>query len=218
MSDVIAASFPHIEGEKRKAALVRSCTMISMIMFPLAFGLSVVAPTVTRALFDERWASVGSMLIFLAVLSASRPIADILISYFYACERPRVAVWLEWLSLVALIAAISTVGRLGIHWTCTAVAGVFVLRTVAAMWAARRFDGVPLARFLIPMARPLVACLAMALAVVGTRPALLSLSPGTQLVLEVALGAITYFGVVLIVARSASREVLALVRSVVSRR
>jgi hypothetical protein len=158
------------------------------------------------------------MLIFLAVLSAARPIADILVAYFYACERPRVAVWLEWLTLAALIAAISTVGRLGIHWTCTAVGGVFGLRALAAMWAARRYDGVPLARFLIPMARPLAACLAMAVAIVGTRPALLGLSPGTQLVFEVALGAITYFGVVLIVARSASREAFTLVRSVISRR
>src|SRR6185503_4481766 len=57
LSDVVAASFPHAEGDKRRAAVVRACTMISLIMFPLAFGLGAVAETVVEALFNPKWAS-----------------------------------------------------------------------------------------------------------------------------------------------------------------
>jgi PST family polysaccharide transporter len=218
MSDVVAASFPHATGPHRRAALIRSCTIISMIMFPLAFGLGVVAPTVTSALFDQRWAGVGLMLVYLSVLSAARPIADILVAYFYACGRPRVAVWLEWLTLTALIAAISTVGRTSIEATCSVVGTVFVLRALGAMWVARRDDGIALSKFLIPLSKPLIACAAMVIAVIATRPALVSLSPLGRLSSEVGVGAIVYLGVVLVVARSATREAVNVVRSVIARR
>jgi len=55
MSDVVAASFPHVEQEKRAASLVRACTLISVIMFPLAFGLGAVAPTVVHTFFPQKW-------------------------------------------------------------------------------------------------------------------------------------------------------------------
>jgi PST family polysaccharide transporter len=218
MSDVVAASFPHVTGPQRQAGLVRSCTMISMIMFPLAFGLGVVAPTVASALFDQRWAGVGLMLAYLSVLSAARPVADIFVSYFYACERPRAAVWLEWSALIALVTAISTVGRISIEWTCTSVGAVFVLRTLGAMWVTRQYDGIPLSRFLIPLSKPLISCIAMVACVLAARPLLIDLAPLARLLIEVGLGAVVYTGVVLVVARTASREALALVRTVINRR
>jgi lipopolysaccharide exporter len=218
MSDVVAASLPHVAGQQRQAALVRSCAMISMVMFPLAFGLGVVAPTVATALFDARWAGVGLLLVYLSVLSAARPIADILVAYFYACQRPRAAIWLEWSTLIALVTAISTVGRVRIEWTCTAVGTVFVLRTLAAMWMVRLYDGIPVSKFLIPLSKPLLACLAMVAAVLTARPAILGTSPMARLAIEIALGAIVYVGVVLIVARTASREALSVVRGAISRR
>jgi lipopolysaccharide exporter len=212
LSDVVGASFPHAAHGTRAAALVRACELVSMIMFPLAFGLGVVAPTVVEAFFDQRWASVGTMLVLLSVLSAPRPLANILYAYFYACDRPNVVALLEWLSLAAIIGGIATVGRMGINWSCAVVGAVFVLRTAIAIVAVRRQDGIPLSGFLKPMAGPFVACIAMVTAIVIARPVVQPYPATTRLFLEVALGTLVYVVGVLTLARSQSRELLRLVR------
>jgi lipopolysaccharide exporter len=218
MSDVIAASLPHAEKENRARALVRACTMISMIMFPLSFGLGMLAPTVVQTFFDQKWASVGTMLVFLSVLSAPRPIAHILIAYFYSCQRPRVVLWLEWLSLAGIVLGISTIGRLGINWTCGAVGAVFILRSLAAMWAAQKLDGIRMVSFLLPLLRPLLACGVMVAAIALVRPALAGRPAAIRLLIELAVGAAVYVAAALVIARSAAREFLGLIRSALSGR
>ncbi|HWU89686.1 MAG TPA: oligosaccharide flippase family protein [Kofleriaceae bacterium] len=218
MSDVVAASFPHAEGEKRRAAVVRACTMISLIMFPLAFGLGAVAETVVETFFDAKWASVGTMLMLLSVLSAPRPMAHILNSYFLAGQRQRVIMVQEWLSLGILMVGIATIGRLGIHWTCGVVGVAFILRTLMLMWAAERLDGIPMRRFLVPLTRPLVACLAMVAAIEVARPALSGLSPLIRLLAEISIGGAVYLAGALLIFRAAAAEFLGLIRGSLSRR
>jgi lipopolysaccharide exporter len=217
MSDVIAASFPHVDQRRRADALVRSCTMVSMMMFPLSVGLAAVAPTVVDTFFDPEWSNVGAMLMSLSALSVARPVGSILASYFYASRRPRVVFWLEWSSLAGVVAVISTLGRVGINWACACVGVVFVLRTLAGMWMVRRQDGVLMSEFLLPMTRPLAASLAMAAGVSAARLALVGLAPPLRLLVEVALGATIYVGAVLLVARSTCDELLCAVRSAVAK-
>lgn len=228
LSDVVAAAFPHAEGARRQAAVVRACTMIALLMFPLAFGLAAVGRTVGEAFFDRKWAAVGPMLVYLSILSAPRTMAQIIQSYFYAGQRMRVVLILEWLSLGALLGAIAAFGAVlpgtagigpsAILWTCGAVSGVFVLRTLAMLWMVTRLDGVPLRRFLAPLIRPLLACAAMVAAILAVRPALHDLRPQVRLLIEIGLGAAVYLAGAVLIFRDATRELIGLVRSAVSRR
>lgn len=228
LSDVVAAAFPHAEGAKRQAALVRASTMTALIMFPLAFGLGAVSHTVSQAFFDRKWAGIGPMLMYLSILSAPRPMAGIVGSYLYADHRIRAVVWLEWLSFGALIAAIAAFGTgmagteafgaSAILWTCGAVGAVFVLRTLAYFWVVKRIDGVPLRRFLVPMIRPLVVCIAMVAAIFAVRPQLGELSPRLRLLIEIAIGAAVYLAGALLVFRDLAAEAIDMVRSAMSRR
>jgi PST family polysaccharide transporter len=213
MSDVVGASFPHAEGEKRQAALVRACTMISLVMFPLAFGLGAVAETVGEAFFNAKWSGVGPMLLFLSILSAPRPMAQIVQAYFFASQRMRVVAWLEWLSLGTLMAAIATIGRISILWTCGAVGAVFTLRTLALIWAVNWLDGVPLRRFLVPLARPLLTCLLMVAAILAIRPVLADIVPIVRLAIEIAIGAMVYLAGARLIFRNEAREFIGLLRS-----
>ena len=228
MSDVVTAAFPQAEGAKRQAALIRACTMISLVMFPLAFGLGAVADTAAAAFFNRKWAEVGPMLMYLSILSAPRPIASIVQSYLFAGHHVRVIIWLEWGSFAAVMAAIaafgaltagnSTLGASAILLTCGAVGAVFVLRTLASFWTVTLLDGVMMRRFLAPLVRPLIACAAMVAAILAVRPSLAGLSPLTRLVLEVALGAAIYLAGARLIFRDAAVEFLGLIRSSLGRR
>jgi lipopolysaccharide exporter len=218
IGDVVFASLPHVEAERRGAALVRSLTMISIVMLPMAFGLGAVAPTVAEAFFDQKWAGVGHMMVVLAALSATRPIAGVLQSYLYACERPGAVLWMQWGGLAALVMGIATVGRLGVLWTCGVVAAVFILQTLAFMWTVKVVDGTPISSFLVPLAGPIFACLVMVAAVVGVRPWLAGRAPAARLVAEMALGGLVYLGGAVVIFRPAAREFLQLVRVGLSRR
>lgn len=227
MSDVVAAAFPQAAGASRQAALVRACTMLSLVMFPLAFGLGAVSDTVVEAFFNRRWADIGPMLMFLSVLSAPRPMAQIVQSYLYAGGHVRTIVWLEWLSFGALMAAIAAFGAVlggagaggaAIVWTCGAVGAVFVLRTVALLWAVKRLDGVPLRRFFAPLLRPLAACAAMVAVILAVRPELRGLPAVSRLAVEVAIGAAVYVAGALLVFRTAAAEFVELIRASVLRR
>lgn len=213
LGDIVAASFPRVDQRRRAQALVHSCTMVSLIMFPLSIGLAAVAPTVVDTFFDARWSNVETMLVSLAALSVARPLASILASYFYASGRPSVVLWLEWASLIGLVAAMSTVGRLGVNWACGCVSVVFVLRTLAGMWMVRRQDGVPLAAFVRPMTRPLAAALVMAAGVSAARLALGDLTPPVRLLVEIAVGATIYIGAALVIAKSSCDELLHQIRA-----
>jgi PST family polysaccharide transporter len=213
MSDVVGASFPHVDQRRRARGLVRSCTMVSMIMFPLSIGLAAVTPTVVDAFFDPKWTNIGSMLMCLSVLSAARPLASLLIAYFYASQRPNVVLRIEWASLAGVLVAISTLGRVDITWACAWVSVAFVLRTLAGMWLVQRQDGVPMSEFLLPMMPPLVASVAMAVGVSTARLAFAGLTPQSLLVVEVAVGATLYIGSAAILARSTCGELVRTVRS-----
>ncbi len=217
LSDVVGASFPHADSAKRQAAVVRACTMISIVMFPLAFGLGAVAETVGDAFFHGSWAGVAPMLTYLSILSAPRPMAQILQAYLFASQRIRVVAWLEWASLGLLMAGIATIGRITILWTCGVVGAVFALRTLLLMWAVERLDGVPLRRFLVPLLRPLLACLAMVAAIRVVRPALSELVPVVRLGVEIAIGAVVYLAGARLIFRTTAAEFLRLVRAGASR-
>jgi PST family polysaccharide transporter len=213
MSDVIAAAFPHVDRRRRGEALVHSCTVVSMIMFPLSIGLAAVTPTVVDACFDPKWSNVKVMLMALSALSVARPLANIFISYFYASQRPTTVVWLEWASLAGVLGAIATLSPLGLNWACVWVGVVFVLRALTAMWIVGKQDGVPMSDFLVPMIKPFAASIAMAIGVSAARLAFAELSALVLLSVEIALGAAIYSVGLLLFARSSCDELLRITRS-----
>src|SRR5262249_23759290 len=159
-------------------------------------------PTVVETFFDARWSHVGPMLACLSALSIARPLGSILAAYLYTSGRPTTVLWIEWVSLFGIVATLSTVGRIGINWACASVGVVFVLRALMGIYMVRRRDDVALSEFLLPMAGPLAACLAMAAAVGAVRLATDGLSAPVRLFIEIASGAAGYIGSAWFVARS----------------
>jgi len=214
ITDVLLASFAHVEAENRERSLLRATALLGLIMFPLAVGLGATAPSIVRTFFDRKWADVAPMLMLLSVLSVPRPVAGALTAYLHAMKRPRTVMWLEWFSVALLLGGIATVGRAGPRWACGAVGAAFCLRALATMWVIQRRDGTRVHAFLVKLLPPLGACLPMVAAILIVRHGLghVGVPSGVSLIAETAVGGIVYVAAALVIARQASRELIELAR------
>jgi len=147
------------------------------------------------------------------VLSAPRPLAHIIHAYFMASKRVRVVLVQEWLSLAIIMASIATFGRISILWTCGAVGVAFVVRTLLLMWVVERLDGIKMRRFLVPLVRPLAACLLMVGAIIVARPLLGDMAPVARLAIEIAIGAVVYLAGARLIFFDLTKEFFQLLRS-----
>jgi len=220
IGDVLLPSFARVEVARRPAVLVRSMALLSLVVFPLAVGLGAVAPTLVATIFDARWRPLAPMLVLLSALSLTRPVGWTVASYLQARQMPRAIFWLEALKLALLVGGILSFGRRSPLWTCVAVGVSFGLHAVASLWVVRQTDHVPLRRSLGCLAPALGACLVMVAAVLLVRTLLASLAsvpPVLALTCEVLGGALAYAAGAGLLARSASRELMAKLRDALHR-
>lgn len=221
ISDVLQAALARAGAGSRVDALLRATQLLALIMTPMAVGLAVVGPTVTSAFLNEKWAGVGSMLFWLAVISFPRPISGTVGGYLQIRMAPRLNSLLEVANLVLLMAALWTLGQISPDWACIAVGLAFLMRLPFTALLLKRFEGVPMRRFLWPLVPPTFCALLMALVVYGTRVALLAplhLPVAVQLACEVVVGAVSYVVFALFIARDAARSFFGLLRSGFARR
>ena len=222
IGDVLVPSFAQMDSEsRRRAALLRSMRLLILIVAPLALGLGVIAPTLTRALFDPRWAEVAPMLMLLSALSVVRPISWIGASYLQVKNRPRTIMLLEITKTVGLLAAIALLGRLGPRWACAAVGIAFALGSFGYFCAIRRIDGLTLREQILPLLPPVLACAPMVLAVLAARRALVALGGAPSAVglgAELLVGALVFIPSAFALAPAASRDLLTLLQTALPRR
>ena len=212
IGDVLLPSFARMDPAHRPDALVRSMTLLALVVFPLAVGLGAVAPTLVATIFDARWRPIAPMLVLLSALSVARPVGWMVESYLQARQRPQLIFWLEGFKVFALVVFIVTFGRIGPLWTCGAVGIAFGAHALACLWVVRKIDGVPLRRSLSGLLPALAACVPMVVAVLVSRHFLArhgGSTPGVALGVEVLVGASSYVVATLIVARDATRDLWA---------
>jgi PST family polysaccharide transporter len=221
ITDVLMASLANVQQERRRAALLRAIGLIALVMFPLSVGLGAVAKTVVSAFLDPRWGEVGPMLMVLAGLSITRPVAGAMSAYMQVRNDTRAAALLEIVNLTAIVVSLSTIGRKSLLWACVAVGVAFGIRMLLSMWLVKRTDGIPLMAIVGRLWRPLAACTPMVVAVLAVRHAL----TGTRiqgnfiaLGVEVAAGALGYFVGAFTIDGKSARELVTLAREALLRR
>jgi lipopolysaccharide exporter len=214
IGDVLLPSFSRMDPARRPDAFVRSLALLGLVVFPLAVGLGVVAPTLVATIFDPRWRELGPMLVLLSALSVARPVGWTVASYLQARQQPRSIFWLEGCKLLLLVGGIVTFGRHSPLWTCAAVGVAFGGHALASLLVIQKLDGIPLRRSLSCLLPALSACLVMSVAVLLVRALLsgTSLVPGARLALEVFSGAGTYLVAAPLLAKKVTQELLSKVR------
>lgn len=220
IGDVLLPSFARMEDGQRRQALVRSTAILGLIVFPLAVGLSAVAPTLTAVLFNEEWQGLAPYLVVLAGLSVVRPVGWTVGSYLISRHAQRAVMTLEVGKLCLLMACIYIFGLAGPVWAATGVGVAFGLHAVASMWMAHATDGIPFGEMVGNMIRPLLACVPLAVAAVGTRLVADSLGFGdtvASLVAQIVAGGVVYVVAALTVAKRTSDDFIGLLRKALKR-
>ncbi len=219
--DILVPSFTRTDPARRPAALLRGAALVTVLAMPFCIGLAVVAPTVVTTVLHPRWAEVAPMLTALSLVATAGPITWLMLAYLQACDRSTAIMKLLIFTAVAVIGCVSTLGRISPLWVCAAVGiGAFS----AVLWGAfvvRALDGTPVTHLLATHVGPLLACVPLVGAVLGTRWLLARAEVDVRylnLAIEVVAGAAAYVIACFVVARPVTRDFLGLLRSAFLRR
>ena len=228
VSMVLMPSLAELPPERRPAALERATALLSLIIFPLAVGLGLVAhPLIALILPPDAWQLVAPLLVVLACLSIFRPIMWVLSAYLEAEAKTGRLMFLELAKVALLIGGIAALQRhgiraasaaVGLSFGVTAIAGI-ALASRAASEGGRR--GPSPTRLLVVFLQPVLACGVMAAAVLGVREGLLAADldhPAIQLAAMIAAGAVAYVAAAFVFCRATARDLLDLLRKMRSRR
>ncbi|MEZ4310490.1 MAG: oligosaccharide flippase family protein [Polyangiaceae bacterium] len=233
LGDILAPSFAKVDAADRPKELFRWVAISGVVCFPLGVGLSAVGPSLAW-LFKKEWLSAVPMLILLGSLSLTRPVIGTFFSYLQVHGKTHTLMVLEWvkaIGVVLVIFATTHIVRLvaphlddtyGPLLGCLAVGIVKTLSVLQYQFASAKVGGFPVRRVIVPLFRPLLACVPLVAGVLLVRLMFGDVSSRLLLIVrllcEIVVGAIVYVGAAWLIARDASREVIALLKTMILKR
>lgn len=187
--------------QKNQALVRRYFLFISdatgLVVLPLAFGLTLVAPEVVVLALGPKWQPAIAPMQWLAIFMPLRTMQTLLSQVLTSLRLTRFLLWMSILSFIVMLASFIVAAR----WGTAAVASTWLLTSPITIW--------PLAFKLLPrvgsgwreyigvMTPSLTASAAMVAAVVALRYGVLPADwhVAWKLVIEVAAGGLVYAGV-----------------------
>jgi PST family polysaccharide transporter len=222
IGEVLMPSFSRMAPEQRDRAAVMSASLMSLVVTPLGVGLSAVAPTVVTAFFNAQWQE--RMPAMLAILSAAfvfRPMTWSVLAYVQAVQRTRVVMLSSVSRAIVVLTGVGVGGYAGgPYWACVGGGIGFAVNCVFTIVAAGRVTALPMGAYLRAVARPLLPCAPMYLAVLGVAHwlAAAGVPLAASLVVQIAVGAIVYVVAAFVLVRPAVNELLRVGREAIRKR
>jgi PST family polysaccharide transporter len=214
---VLLPSMAELPPERRGPALERSTALLSLVIFPLAVGLGLVAyPLIAAILPANNWQAVAPLLVVLACLSVFRPITWVLSAYLEAEAKTNRLMWLEIAKVGLLIGGIAVLAPFGLRTAAGAVGIAFGATAIAGVALVVR-EGPRPARLLVGFIQPLAACAVMASVVWLVARGLDGVPPLAEVAIEIIVGAIAYVLAAFAIARETSRDLLQLLKKALRR-
>ena len=222
IGEVLMPSFSRMEAGQRERAAVRAASLMSLVVSPLGVGLGAIAPTAAAVFFNDQWRPiVAPMLTILSVMTVFRPMPWAVISYVQAVQRTHIVMISSFLRAILVLSLVAAGGSIGgPNGACVGAGIGFALHAVVTILAAGRVTPLPAGQYLGAVARSLLPCVPMFVAVMALAGGLER--AGTplvaSLVAQVALGAAVYVGAAFLLVRPSADELLRLGREAISRR
>jgi O-antigen/teichoic acid export membrane protein len=196
VTQVSFAAFSRIQGERERVVrnLVRGVHLVSLLAFPVFFGIAAVSPDFVPLVLGEKWLEIVPLLQLLCLVLPLKGIASLMAPALYAIGRPGVNVGNTIMVLIAMTVAFA----IGVNYGVIGMAGAWVAAypLVFCIAAARslRAIGVPLREFIGAITMPAAAAAVMCGAVLGIRTIL---PDHMQLWLRLAITIVAGIGVYL---------------------
>jgi len=214
-AEALLPALSKLRREDRPSLALFAVSMLSLIIFPIAIGMGLVATTAANAFIGDQWHNVGPMLMILSILSITRPLSWQANAYFMANSSSRLMLYFEFGKLVSIVILLFTVGRVSPHWACISVGLAFISHTFACQWALSKSENIKMRRWLSRSIRPLLACIPIIICVLLARFVYVKTAihiHGLDLIVEIIAGTIGYIGGVFLFARHQAFEFIGLVR------
>lgn len=210
---VLLPSMAELPRFRRARALERSTALLSLVIFPLAIGLGLVAyPLIAWILPNNAWQEVAPLLAILACLSVFRPITWVLSAYMEAEHKTGRLMFLEIAKVGFILGGIGLLAPFGLHVAAIAVGLAFGLTALGGVAMVVRHGPSP-KRLAAAFIQPLAACAVMAAAVWLTHQGLAAIGvsrPSIYVVLEILVGALAYVVAAIVLCRETSKDLLQL--------
>ncbi len=215
---VMLPSLVELPRDRRGAAIERSTALLSIVIFPLAVGLGLVAdPLIAAILPHNKWQDVAPLLTVLAALSVFRPITWVLSAYMEAEAKTTPMMLLEVVKVGVLLAGIALLSRWGLRASACAVGIAFGAAALGGVALVAHELPSPI-KLLTGFLQPLGACAVMGVAIFGVKQLDGELYPILQLALEIVVGAVAYIAAALVLCRATAKDLLGLLRRALKRR
>ena len=184
----------------------------SLLAFPVFIGLAALAPELIQAFFGEKWTPSIPVMQILTLFGILQSVLLFNSSVMKASGKP------SWqLGVMLLTSICSVIGfLLAVQWGIVAVAAVFVivgyLVAPVSYIAVRRLIQIDFNIYLRQFAVPLFASLIMVTVILGLKQShgIQELNLYLRLFILIAAGSLTYLMVIVLTARSLSRQMLEL--------
>lgn len=220
VNDVLVPTFARLDDrEARKRALLRAIGLMGLVVFPMAVGLGAVAKSAVAVFYAPSYAGVAPFLTVLATMGILRSLGTLAVGYLQVVGRTLQFIWIEFVLVASILASIALFSPFGPVASACGVGIGFSAHTIILM-SRLRPEGISLVEIGKAALGPFLACIPMAVAVLGVRYALSSFAVpnALMLVIEIAVGGVAFVVSAFIVARSAAQDFLGQVRTVIARR
>ena len=198
--------------ERMRRAFYNVTQYASLLAFPIFIGLAALAPELVPALFGEKWAPSIPVMQILALIGILQSAFVFNGSVMRACGKPSWQFGITLLTSICSVIGFLLVVRLGIVAIAASFVIVGYLLAPISYAAVRRLIQVDFRTYLGQFAFPLFASLIMVIVILGLKYlfGIQELNLYLRLSILIAAGGLTYLLVIVLTARSLTREILEL--------
>jgi len=205
VSSVTFPAFSQVQDDVAalRSAFDRTIRVVTLLTFPMAAGIALVAPHFASGILGEGWGPMVTAMRVLAVWGALRSLVAIVGPLFQAVGHPEYSTALQTARLVVFAALLyPATATWGIAGAAAALVGSALVENPVALYlAVRTVDG-EIRQLLRSLAVPLAGTGVMAVAVHGADRALGGIPVLAELVVLVVLGVVVYGAAVATVCRT----------------
>jgi O-antigen/teichoic acid export membrane protein len=207
VSDVAYPTFCKLQDTPREVGrnLVKLQALMAAVLFPVAWGISAVAPSAVELLYGQKWQGLGTVIAVLVIMPGLNVIWAVSENAYQAVGRPDIWPKLAGVSLLVLLPLLWIAAPYGLLiFTLARFAGAWIIPLGSMLFGARALDigiGEQLKALVSPLFFSVMMYLAVSLSLRRLSP-LAGINGWLELLSVIAVGALLY----MLLVRQGNRE------------